>query len=132
MPTFSNTSIEKLKTAHPELQRLFNEVIKYFDCIILEGHRGKEAQEKAFREGKSQLHYPNGKHNSIPSLAVDCAPFPLDWQDTGRFIYFDGFVLGIAATLGIEIVSGADWNSDRHMTDEKFRDLTHFQLNIHP
>lgn len=127
MPNFSLASKTKLLTCHPELQRLFNEVIKHWDCQILEGHRGKEAQNKAFREGNSKLQWPKGKHNKLPSLAIDVAPYPIDWKDTQRFIYFAGFVKGIAATLGIKLRYGGDWDSDTQMTDENFRDLVHFE-----
>lgn len=128
MPNFSLASKTKLLTCHPELQRLFNEVIKHWDCQILEGHRGKEAQNKAFREGNSKLQWPKGKHNKLPSLAVDVAPYSIDWKDTQRFIYFAGFVKGVAATLGIKLRYGGDWDSDTQMTDENFRDLVHFEI----
>jgi peptidoglycan L-alanyl-D-glutamate endopeptidase CwlK len=52
MPKFSEKSAEKLNTCHPDLVRLFQEVVKYFDCTILEGMRGRERQERFFREGK--------------------------------------------------------------------------------
>jgi len=128
MPNFSLASKTKLLTCHPELQRLFNEVIKHWDCQILEGHRGKEAQNKAFKEGNSKLQWPKGKHNKLPSLAVDVAPYPIDWKDTQRFIYFAGFVLGVAAMLNIKVRYGGDWDSDTQMTDERFRDLVHWEI----
>lgn len=128
MPNFSLVSKTKLLTCHPELQRLFLEVIKHWDCQILEGHRGKEAQNKAFKEGNSKLQWPKGKHNKLPSLAVDVAPYPIDWKDTQRFIYFAGFVKGVAATLGIKLRYGGDWDSDTQMTDENFRDLVHWEI----
>ena len=74
MPLFSQTSKARLSTAHPDLQRLFNEVVKHWDCTIVCGHRGKEEQDKAFAEGKSKVKWPNGRHNKLPSLAVDVMP----------------------------------------------------------
>jgi peptidoglycan L-alanyl-D-glutamate endopeptidase CwlK len=71
---------------------VFTEVIKHFDCTILEGHRGKEAQNEAVRTGKSKVRWPNGNHNKSPALAVDVAPWPVNWQDRERFYYFGGFV----------------------------------------
>lgn len=128
MPNFSLASKTKLLTCHPELQRLFNEVIKHWDCQVLEGHRGKEAQNKAFKEGNSKLQWPKGKHNKLPSLAIDVAPYPIDWKDTQRFIYFAGFVKGVAIMLGINLRYGGDWNSNTQMTDETFRDLVHWEI----
>lgn len=79
MAKFSSTSQEKLLTCHPDLQKVFKEVIKTFDCTILVGHRDQQAQDKAFAEGKSKKSWPDSKHNTTPSRAVDVAPFPIDW-----------------------------------------------------
>ena len=43
--------------------------------MIVCGHRNKEDQNKAFAEGKSKLKWPKGKHNKLPSQAVDAAPY---------------------------------------------------------
>ena len=66
------------------MQELFNEVIKYFDCTLIQGHRGEEEQNKYFDEGKSKVRYPNGRHNARPSNAVDVVPYPIDWDATDR------------------------------------------------
>lgn len=111
MPKFSKISLERLGTCHPDLQRLFNEVIKTHDCIILEGHRGKEAQDKAYAEGHSKLKWPNGNHNKLPSLAVDVMPYPVDWKDTNRIKDFAVFVKYTAQKLGIDVSWGGDWKT---------------------
>lgn len=133
MPVFGTASKNRLNTCHPDLIRLFNEVIKYYDCTILEGHRGEEAQNEAYRTGKSRLKYPHGKHNSIPSRAVDVVPYFKDpphirWNNTKDFYYFAGIVLGIANQMGIDIRWGGDWNSNHDLTDQTFFDLPHFEL----
>lgn len=128
MPNFGTKSRTELATAHPDLQRLFNRVIDTFDCVVLEGHRGEAAQEEAVRTGKSKLHWPNGNHNKTPSMAVDVAPYPVNWNDTQRFYYFAGYVKGIAATMGIKIRWGGDWDSDTDLHDQTFFDLPHFEL----
>ena len=130
MPKFSTRSKAALDTAHPKLKELFNEVIKHWDCIVLEGHRGKAAQDKAFREGKSKTPWPTSKHNKSPSLAVDVAPYPIDWKNSERFYAFAGFVIGIAKMKGIEIRWGGDWDSDRDFKDQTFFDLPHFELKL--
>ena len=128
MPSFGKSSQDKLATCDPRLQKVFNEVIKYFDCTVIEGHRGEEAQNKAFAEGKSKLKYPQSKHNKIPSLAADVLPYPIDWNDTNRMRYFAGFVVGIAATMGIKLRWGGDWNQNTELKDNSFNDLPHFEL----
>lgn len=128
MPKFGLASREALATCHPDLQRLFNEVIKHWDCKVLEGHRGKAAQNAAYAAGASQLKWPFGNHNKKPSTAVDVVPYPVDWDDIEGFVAFAFFVQGVAAALGIKIRWGGDWNKDRRYTDERFRDFPHFEL----
>ena len=128
MPRFGKTSKRRLATCANELQNLLYEVVTYFDCSILVGHRGEKAQNKAFNEGKSQVRYPKGKHNSNPSTAVDVAPYPIDWEDRERFIYFAGFVKGIALEMVIPLRWGGDWNNDTQLSDNNFDDLVHFEL----
>lgn len=128
MPKFGSTSIKRLETCHEDLQQIFYQVIKHFDCSILEGHRGEEKQNKYFDEGKSKVRYPKGRHNAIPSRAVDVAPYPIDWDDLDRFYYFAGFVKGIAAMLDIPIRWGGDWDNDTQVKDTGFKDLPHFEL----
>jgi hypothetical protein len=61
-------------------------------------------------------------------LAVDVAPYPVDWNDKERFYYFAGFVKGVASSLGISIRWGGDWNSDNNLKNQTFFDLPHFEL----
>jgi len=128
MPKFGSKSKQRLSTCHEDLIDLFNEVIKYFDCSVLEGHRNEEDQNKYFEEGKSKVKFPKGKHNASPSNAVDVVPYPVDWNDTDRMYYFAGIVKGIAATMEINIRWGGDWNNDTQVKDTKFKDLPHFEL----
>ena len=128
MPTFSESSKARLLTCEDDLQRLFNEVIKHFDCSVLCGHRTKEAQESAYNSGASESVWPNSKHNSLPSRAIDVILYPIDWNDTNRIYMFVGVVRGIAATMGIKIRYGADWDGDMETKDQNFNDLVHFEL----
>lgn len=113
---------------------LFFEVIKNFDCTVLEGHRGEIDQNKAFEDGKSKLKWPDGNHNAMPSLAVDVAPYPIDWKNLSDFYYFGGFVMGIASQLKEQgkmtksIRYGGDWNRNNKVSDEKFVDAVHFEI----
>ena len=128
MANFSNKSIGKLTTAEDDLQRLFQKVVEKYDCTILCGHRTKEEQEKAFNSGHSKVKYPNSRHNSVPSKAVDAAPYPIDWNDLDRFYHFAGYVRGIAESLGINIRWGGDWNGNFDLKDQNFYDLPHFEV----
>ena len=128
MPRFGRTSKKRLETCGEELQTLFKEVVKHFDCSVLVGYRGRNEQNTAFNSGHSKVKWPNGKHNKRPSFAVDVAPYPIDWDDRERFIYFGGFVKGCAFRMGIPLRWGGDWDSDNQLTDNKFDDLVHFEL----
>ena len=120
MPYFSPRSRDNLASCHPDLQRLFNGVIEHVDCTILEGHRSLERQQELYESGVTQVR--RGRHNEYPSLAVDVAPWPIDWQDLGRFRDFANFVKGYAASLDIPVEWGGDWKS--------FRDMPHWQLPV--
>lgn len=128
MPSFSDESLEKLKTCDALLRVVFNEVIKHFDCIVLCGFRNQTDQDAAFASGASKLRWPLGEHNKIPSKAVDVVPYPIDWNDTDRMRFFAGFVLGIATTMQIKLRWGGDWDCDTKTKDNKFQDLLHFEL----
>tara|TARA_R100001530_G_scaffold62281_1_gene44834 strand:+ start:269 stop:664 length:396 start_codon:yes stop_codon:yes gene_type:complete len=128
MPKFGKRSMERLNTCDEDLIALFQEVVKYFDCSVLEGHRGEEKQNKYFNEGKSKLKYPEGRHNKKPSNAVDVVPYPVDWEDREQMSYFAGFVKGVAYKMGIPIRWGGDWNNNNDLKDNNFDDLPHFEL----
>lgn len=139
MYKFSEKSKEKLAQAHPMLQCLFNEVIKYWDITITTGYRGEAAQNEAYANGTSSKRYPYSKHNKTPfSHAVDIAPYSkggIDWNDDGSFYMLAGYVKRISETtdyMGLTISEylrcGADWDGDREANDQGLRDPAHFEL----
>ena len=128
MPKFGSKSTERLLTCHTDIIRVFNEVIKHVDCSILEGHRGEKLQNRYYKAGNSKVEYPDGKHNGIPSLAIDCVPYPVDWKDDKRFHLFAGFVLGIAKQLNINLRWGGCWKNDFNPKENNFYDAPHFEL----
>lgn len=134
MYSFSLRSLDNLESCHPDLQLVCNQVIQVFDFSVLEGHRGKREQNHYLAEGKSQLAWPNSKHNSIPSMAVDVAPYPIDWNNRSRFILLAGYMMMAAEILySLGIIShklrwGGDWDMDQNPENETFHDLGHFEL----
>jgi peptidoglycan L-alanyl-D-glutamate endopeptidase CwlK len=105
-------------------------VVEHFDCSIIEGHRDEVRQKEMFETGRSQVQFPSSKHNSLPSLAADVMPYPIDFKDRERMHLFAGFVLATAKTLGIEIRWGGDWDRDTEVADNRFDDLVHFELVV--
>lgn len=132
---FGKNSLRQLNSCHKDLQMIFNEVIKHYDCTILEGFRGEKAQNEAFANGSSKLRWPTGKHNQYPSIAVDAISYPIDWNDTKQHIFFAGFVCGIACMLKErgEIMHrirwGGAWDGLGKLNSPKqLNDLVHFEL----
>lgn len=139
MHKFSAVSQMRLDTAHIDLQLIFKRVLPHFDHSILCGHRSKPDQEACHRAGNSQLQWPESKHNSSPSRAIDAAPWDqyirnIDWKDKKRMYYLAGHVRMMAIELleqgkiTHKLRYGGDWDGDTHVLDEKFRDLVHWEL----
>ncbi len=136
MATLGQKSLDKLATAHPNLQKVVKEAIKHYDFTVLYGNRSVEEQQELFKKGRKII---NGvwqkvgatitncdgvkiksKHNYSPSLAVDLAPYPIDWNDLKKFKELGKVMKQAAKTVGVEISWGGDWKS--------FTDLPHYEL----
>lgn len=136
MPKFSRISEDRLATCHEDLQTLFNEVIRRWDCSILCGFRSKEAQDAAYAAGASKVQWPDGNHNKFPSLAVDAIPYNrgVNWNDVGSIRFFAGKVMALAEMLYEKgamqhrLLWGGDWDRDNRTDDQTFDDLVHFEL----
>lgn len=144
MPEFSATSKRHLSEVDPDLQRLFNFVIRHWDCTIIDGKRTVDEQEKNVARGVSKTmeskHLPQADGHSH---AVDAMPYPIDWSAITKGIAavkkvdpglqtleayaFHGFVLGAAAAFGISVRSGIDWDGDREQSEHSFIDLPHYE-----
>ena len=82
-----------------------------------------------FAAGKSQT--LNSRH--LPqedgySHAVDVAPYPIDWDDTKRFFYLAGLIMGIAEMKGVKLTWGRDWDGDEDFDEHTLKDGPHFEL----
>lgn len=154
MPSYSESSRSKLETAHEDLQKVFNRVVKIFDNTIIYGHRSPEEQFELYKKGRKLVDrkwviedkgkivtYKDGyekksEHNEYPSLAVDAVPYPINWQDTNRMRFFIGYVLGVAdemyrnGEITHKIGSGIDWDNDKDLNDQRFNDMPHFRILI--
>lgn len=135
MPKFSQESFSKLSTCHYDLQVLFFEVIKYFDCTILQGYRDEKDQDDDYEKHLTKLHYPNSKHNSKPAMAVDAIPYPINFSDEHLGLWFAGYVQGIAQLLKDNgkmshgIRWGGAWDGLGKLdTAHQLSDRVHFEL----
>lgn len=130
MPQFSKASLDKLNTCHPDIQRVLKEAIKYVDFTVTCGHRTKEEQDECIKEGTSETPWPTSKHNSIPSMAVDVAPYSngILWDDAEGFTLLSGIIKGIALTMGVNLRVGIDWDGDLVVKEHSFKDRPHLEL----
>ena len=130
MPKFGKRRKKNLIGVDAKLQNILYEVVKYFDITIIEGRRSQERQNELVAQGKSKTKF--GKH--VDGKAVDIAPYPIDWNARDDFHLLGGFVLGMAASMGIKIRWGGDWNASstfkgrRTTKDNNFDDLVHFEI----
>ncbi len=136
MPRFGKRSKERLNGVDSRLINVLNEVVKYFDITVIEGLRSEKRQNELLAQGKSKTKF--SKH--LEGKAVDIAPYPIDWKARDDFHYLGGFVLGIAAKMGVNVRWGGDWSSpsldkdvmrgaeQRTTKDNGFDDLVHFEL----
>ncbi len=101
MSQWSSKSKKRLDTCHQDLQILANAVLKIHDCSVFEGYRDEETQNKYFANKTSRVQFPNGKHNTMPSMAIDLAPYKsgMDPYDMENVLYFAGIVMATAARL---------------------------------
>lgn len=127
----------KLADVDPALADITRAVGAVMPVKVIEGHRGKAAQDKAFAEGKSKLRWPSGKHNALPSMAVDLAPLyyeggaKIDWGDVVAFGRIMGAMQMEADRRGVRLRFGLDWDGDFRSVgrdpDEKFLDAPHVE-----
>ncbi len=127
------------KQSKKVLSELDSRLVKYLDRALQEvadislicGHRNQEDQMKAYFSGNSKLMWPKGRHNSLPSKAVDFQPYPMP-KDKAKLwaalAYVAGRIIQMAAEDGVRIRWGGDWDSDGDLTDQNFDDLYHLEV----
>lgn len=134
---WGKASLEKLATCDPRLVAIIDDVLLHFphDVTVIEGARTNERQEELFAEGKSKLRAGQSAHNVTAekplSRAIDVAPLvngKIDWKDRELWIGFAGFVRGIAAMHGVDLIWGGDWDGDFDSAEHGFWDGPHFEL----
>ena len=131
MNVFGPKSRKALSSADYRLQELAHIVLKIKDHSIIKGHRGQVEQDKAYASGASELFWPNGKHNGIPSKAIDVQTYPrpeTEQKLKEEQLYLLGLYVGIASEMGITLRSGADFDRDGQTTDSTFFDGFHVEL----
>lgn len=130
---FGSRSLKNLSQAHNDIQEVANAslALGILDFSVIETHRGKAAQDRYYRLGKSKVQWPDGKHNSFPSDAADLVPYvngKISW-DKNHCLVLAGVVLAAAKLVLVELRWGGNWDMDGEpVTDQDFQDLVHFEL----
>jgi peptidoglycan L-alanyl-D-glutamate endopeptidase CwlK len=138
MPAFGKRSLDRLSNVDAALVEIVTDIVAHYDITVISGKRDKIEQDELFARGLSKTKYPKSKHNygrggitGSKCIAVDIAPFPVDWNDTNAFCYLAGMVKHAAHELGYAVRWGGDWDQDDEIIkDQTFQDLGHFELVI--
>jgi peptidoglycan L-alanyl-D-glutamate endopeptidase CwlK len=139
MHPYGKTSQSRLNTCHVDIITIWNELAKWINNSVLCGHREKHAQDKAYNAELSEVEWPDSKHNTLPSMAIDSGPYivdirNVDYEDYKSFAKFAGYVDLIARQLYQSkkithlVRWGGDWDMDGRTVDQTFHDLPHFEL----
>ena len=133
MRSWSRRSRERLLTCTEDVQWLMNEVLREVaDISILQGHRGQEEQDAYYAAGRSKVQWPNSKHNTFPSQAVDFQPYPLPEREVEQWAalaYIAGRAIEIGRQAGLTVRWGGDWDMDGDLSDNDFDDLYHLEVS---
>lgn len=117
---------------HPILQHYLDRVLhEVADISLICGHRTQKEQNEAFDNNFSKLRWPHGKHNRLPSIAVDLQPYPMpenNFKLAQGLGYIVGRMIQMAAEDRIELRWGGDWDKDGDVTDQNFDDLFHVEI----
>ena len=101
------------------------------DISLLEGFRNEERQNEMFDTDRSTLRWPDGKHNMLPSLAVDFQPYPRPLLENALWAslaYHASAAILIGKEEGVTLRWGGDWDGDGDLTDQNFNDLFHLEV----
>ncbi len=129
---WSNKSSVILASLDPDLQQLLNWCLDHVaDISLLEGLRSSETQNAAFESGNSHLEWPDSKHNSNPSLAVDLSPYPKPADETRLWAalgYIAGRIIQEGHRHGITVRWGGLWAQDGNFARRQFNDGWHLEI----
>ena len=134
---FGKRSRERLGKVDPGLRGTLIDALALdiVDMAIICGYRGRSEQDRlyAMSPPRTKLLYPNSRHNAIPSLAVDVAPWinGAPSENPLHCAHLAGIIQAVGAARGLGIRWGGNWDRDGEvMTDQKFQDLWHYETKV--
>lgn len=126
------TCAEKLAHAHSELAIWYTDNVKpaFPNAHISWSYRGPEDQEKCFKDGKSNAHYPMSPHNKTDDQGNPCA-LALDLfqlSESGQAFWPVSWFNEINK-LCVQDFPSMEWGGNFTIKG-KYRDFDHYQINL--
>ncbi len=134
----------KLITCHKDVQLIAREGLDRspYDITIIHGFRGRQLQNRLFREKASKTPWPKSKHNrekmnpglilpTADSWAFDFGPWidgRIPWDDTHIFAHIAGIFIGVAIDHDIDAYWGGDFDRDGSTKDQTLLDWGHIHI----
>ena len=136
--SFSNTSLTRLQTCHPDIQKVIHRAMEIttMDFMVLEGERTKEQAYINWGKGRTAAQLSakgvpvkysqpslskvtwlsdplNSKHIKQKdgyAHAIDLCPYPISWEDIPAFQKLGKIIKQAAKDVGVKIEWGGDWS----------------------
>ncbi len=139
--TLGQQSLSRTDGVHPDLVRVVKRAAVMAtadeDFTVLEGVRTPERQRELYAQGRTKPgkvvtwtlksnHFRNARTGL--GHAVDLAPFPIDWNNVGRFDRLANLMFRAASIEGVAIRWGADWDRDGKPRERGESDSPHFEI----
>ncbi|WP_153069767.1 M15 family metallopeptidase [Psychromonas sp. psych-6C06] len=113
-------------------------LLNFVDVGVACGYRDETAQTAAFTSGASKVQWPKGKHNTLPSSAVDLYAYVsgvgaiMDHNHSPRCAEYYARIAGLLEAYcelkGYQFRWGGNWDGDESLDDQSFNDLMHFEI----
>ena len=136
--SFSNTSLTRLQTCHPDIQKVIHRAMEIttMDFMVLEGERTKEQAYINWGKGRTAAQLSakgiptkyaqpslskvtwlsdplNSKHIKQKDgyvHAIDLCPYPISWEDIPAFQKLGKIIKQAAKDVNVKIEWGGDWS----------------------
>jgi len=139
---FGARSLRNLEEVHPLLANGCHNAIRIspVDFAIICGRRGESVQNDYYARGLSKVQFPDSQHNKSPSMALDFAPWPIDWNDSLAFARVAGIIQACVHDIirtstmvdwkKLTTRWGGDWDRDGSSRDQSFMDIGHLEIRL--
>ena len=136
--SFSNTSLTRLQTCHPDIQKVIHRAMEIttMDFMVLEGERTKEQAYVNWGKGRTvrqlaakgvpakyaqpklakvtwlsdPLNSKHIKQKDGYAHAIDLCPYPISWEDIPAFQKLGKIIKQAAKDVNVKIEWGGDWS----------------------